>query len=222
MGMKKNVLCLIAKLGLRGYLAKKPMKLGLLKRHFNRWKLPEFPEDLSKRLMVETKLSAFSVLEQAELSRFVRIGRELDCVCFVNAVLAYYVRRHRFVFTEEILQCLGTPELQTCETMLDLYECTVESTENLHHFFQKSLLVRRRLSSSSGLSGIGPFNRYVKEQWETRREELRNICLTTKSTNVMKILSVEWKSDPGIRKRYQTVKTDPETPNSESPVPTSS
>lgn len=220
MRMKKNILCLIAKLGLRGYLAKKPMKLGLLKRHFNRWQLPEFPEDLSKRLLVETKLSAFSVSEQAELSRFVRIGRQLDCVCYINAVLAYYVRRHRFVFTEEVLHLLGTPELQTCEAMQDLYECTVESTENLHHFFEKSLLVRRRLSSSSGISGIGPFNRYVKEQWETRRDELRHICLTTKSTNVMKILSVEWKSDPEVRKRYQTVTTKPDPPTPESQVST--
>ena len=202
--MKKNLLCTISKLGVRAYLAKKPMKLGLLKRHFNRWKFLDFPESLTTRLLTETKLSTFSPTEQTTLAEFLRLGKQIDCVNYVKAVCDFYIKRHRFKFTDDVHLLLGQPTLPTCDYMLDLFDSTVGPTERHLKYFERSFLVRRRLSKSSSVSSIGPFNRYVKDQWEKRRQELRTVCLETRSTNVMKLLSVEWQRDPSLREQYKT------------------
>jgi hypothetical protein len=201
--MKKTLLCVIAKTGVQEYLAKKTFKMGMIKRCFNRWDGSlSLSGPLLKRIQVATKWNSFSADEQQLIQTAMHAGRQQDCIAYMRDVVQFYIKRHRFTFADEVHQCLQT---DLCDLTFDhlhpLYACTVEPIERLHKCFQASLRVRRR-TTSNGAYSVGPFNCYVRDQWLQRPDELRQICLQTKSTNVMKTLSKEWRENPALREQY--------------------
>jgi hypothetical protein len=200
--MKKNLLRLIAKLGVHDYTNKKTAKMGLIKRCLQRWQPTNLTEELRARIATTTKWSSFDHRDQQTILTIMLHGRQGDCMLYMRAAIEYYIKRHRFVFPDETHQGLRNTET-TFEALHLLFAATVEHMEQLHHCFQRSLRVRRRRLSDSGVYRIGPFNKYVQDQWKLRPVELRQICLTTKSTNVMKLLSSEWRNTPAIQAQYK-------------------
>jgi hypothetical protein len=201
--MKKSLLCTILKQGRVKYIESPVPKANTLQRMLSRWnesKSISIPDNMKSILTGPLKKSDLTSVEKAELKSLCTHGRQRDCVQMMTQCLSYYVKRHRFKFSEEIQDIITKP--MTYDICSGVFEETVEQFEAKHKFFEKSLSVKRNQGNPGRIIKIGPFNKYVKDQWNKRREELRGVCLKGKSTDVMKLLSTEWNADTTLRKQY--------------------
>jgi hypothetical protein len=180
----------------------------MIKRCFQRWGMcVELPDALRTQITTATKWSTFTTDDQQTIRAAMIDGRQRDCVVYMHAVIQYYIKHHRFKFSEEVREYLQTPAAEmTFDALHPMYVCTVENMEREQKCFQASLRVRRR--TVGGTHTVGPFNCYVRDQWQQRPDELRTICLQTKSTNVMKLLSKEWQGCQETREKYKKTSQD--------------
>lgn len=210
--MKKSMMLSIIKNGTAAYVNAPVPKLATLKRMFDRWnesKLTLIPNEIIETVHECITKKAKLTPEQSTMVKSLYVeGRKRECVYMLKQCMAYYIRRHRFNFPENVHDELNKPinEL-TYETCSCIFSDTVEQFESRHKFFEKTLQTKRNngTDGANKEAKIGPFNRYVKDQWNKRRDELRTVCLNGKSTDVMKLLSSEWNADISIRKQYATV-----------------
>jgi hypothetical protein len=213
MQLRKATMALIIKLGVREYVQLKVCKTGTIRSNIMRWQQSgaiSIPKEMEQVMQTITKKTALSTFQQDHLDAMTTDGRTRDAVETMKQCMLFYIRRHRFRFADDIHDEISKSSDQIeYETMLGMFENTVSVFESKHHFFDK-FVSKKRCLKKTGKDGnitvpiLGPFNRYVKDQWMNRREELRTICLHGKSTDVMKLLSTEWKGDPELQTAYKT------------------
>jgi hypothetical protein len=210
--MKNSVLLLIAKMGVRAYTNQRIGKLSSAKRLIRRWTESDTIKETEylKDLLRHTATKNMSSEERDCLRMFLQTGRKGDAMVFMKNVVGFYMKRHRFKFDDDVSETLNNPTA-SFDVMYTVYESTVEQVERIHNFYFKSIVRSTRGTQRRDGTRVGPFNMYVKDQWRIRRDELRSICLNQKSTDVMRILSNEWKSDKQIRDRYMNEGSMPTT-----------
>jgi hypothetical protein len=205
--MSKAMIFQISKTGISTYVNTHICKSSSIRKNLKRWtnaKVISVPIDVFDACEGSNQATVDPDM-QTKVVVLCNQGRQSDGASFIKQCMMYYHKKHRFVFGEEIMELLND-ETTSFTVLQEVFSVTVEPTENSLHYFHKSLLKRKtrvmNVSSTTNTNRIGPFNRYVKEQWLNRREELRAICAGSKSTDVMKLLSSEWRSDPELKSRY--------------------
>lgn len=203
--MKRSLSLLIAKMGVSAYTEQRIGKMSSAKRAINRWSLIgiiSLDKDVKNILTMPTTKS-LSMGERATITTILSTGRQYDAIEFMKSVVSFYTKKHRFQFGEDVTDKMTQPDISFA-CMSSVYESTVAHIESIHNFYFKSIVRSARGTQQRRGVRVGPFNRYVKDQWALRRDELRSICLEHKSTDVMRLLSGEWNADQGIRTKYMS------------------
>lgn len=211
--MKKSLMLSIMKNGMSTYVNTPVPKVSSMKRMLSRWEESKtLPINDNVRTIIQdatTKKEKPSPEQMELLKNFFMTGKQRDCIHLMKQCINYYIRRHRFKFSPEVHDVLSKPidevDYDVCES---IFTGTIGEFEAKHKFFEKTLQNKRNTNGGNNTTmtvKIGPFNRYVKDQWNQRRDELRQVCLNGKSTDVMKLLSSEWNADVSIRRQYTTV-----------------
>jgi len=202
MRTKKSILTHISKMGVRKYVERGFTNLNIMKRNLKRWNKSDYvdvDQDLLTVVSSTNKKSQLSLVQIQKLMDLCRRYRKLDACIFIKECISFYVKRHKFKFDVQIHDNVQSELNHDYNTLYTIFTDTVESIECTHRYFGK-YLQRPRCQKQS--RKIGPFNMYVKDQWKTREQELRSICINKQSTDVMKLLSLEWKSKPDVRMEY--------------------
>ena len=202
MKIKKSILTHISRVGVRTYVEREFTNLTIMKRNIKRWVKYEYIDTKNTLLNIVTntrKKSQLSLLQIQKLMELCRQCREMDACVFMKECISFYIKRHKFTFDVQIHDHIRSELEHDYNTLYTIFTDTVSSIECSHGYFKRSLQKPKCKKQSTK---IGPFNMYVKDQWKTREQELRSICMDKQSTEVMKVLSSEWKSKPDIRREY--------------------
>jgi hypothetical protein len=211
--MSKSIMYQISKVGVPSYVNIHICRINVIRKNLKRWM------DTNQLTVPQDVLEIYNSPKQNlapdmenRVTQLCKDGRQIDAISFMKQCMMYYHKKHKFVFGTEIMELLDN-ETTSFSVLSEVFSTTVEQTEKNLHYFQSSLLKRKQrvTDASTKTNRIGPFNRYVKDQWTTRREELRHICAGSKSTDVMKLLSLEWRSNPTLKLQYSStpVHVDP-------------
>jgi len=204
--MKRTVRTAIAKMGINAYVNRPIGKMNTVQRLVARLALENttaisIPTDFQHVLSTTTVIKELTPEHRTVLNDIVTRSRKLDCTRFMQETIQFYMRRHRFKFDEEV-RTVVQDEQASFEAVEAVYASTVAGMEVQHGMFTKSLTRRRRPHAGSSRP-IGPFNRYIRDQWALRRDELTAICTQSRSTDVMRVLSREWKDSVELRTQYE-------------------
>jgi antitoxin component of MazEF toxin-antitoxin module len=211
--LSKSIMLHVSKIGVSTYVNNHVCKINSIRKNLKRWtdsKKVMIPDDILEACTV-TKGVSVNPETQVKLVEWCLQGRQSDATFYMRQCMMHYHKKHRFTFDAEIMDLLNSDDT-TYAVLREVFSVHVEQTETNLHYFQRTLTKRKQKvmnassssPSSSNINRIGPFNRYVKDQWINRREELRAICATSKSTDVMKLLSKEWQMNPELKAQYST------------------
>ena len=138
--------------------------------------------------------------------------------------LIYYEDHHGIELTKKdarvVESALQRPKRTKVERLKGIYDNALCGMEEKHHYYHKNAKKRAagvprasRKRPERPDSGSAPkkhlrYNVFIQESWRTRREEFDNIVQKSSITEVMKMLSNEWKKNPELKDKYQKIADD--------------
>jgi len=155
---------------------------------------------------------ALSDEAKAVINPLYRKVKDYETVEFMAKCLLHYEQQHNFVFlakhAKTIERALANPKSVKYSVMLNIYQHYLCGIEELHRYYGQSHLVKpakrvRATEPSKKPKKVQPYNLYICTQWKERREEFQKISKEQTASQVMVLLSTEWKNNPNLKTEYQ-------------------
>jgi hypothetical protein len=164
-------------------------------------------------------LDSTAVLD--ELRALYTTGLELEAIRWMAGCVVYYEAHHNITIRRRdqfvIERALTRPARVTIEKMRDLYDLYLCGMEQTHHYYSEYMRLDvknrdmpkrppRRCDSGNDkpkkVTKHLPYNLFIQEQWKARKEEFGIITKQENIAAVMRLLSVEWKTNPALKPEY--------------------
>lgn len=127
---------------------------------------------------------------------FIEKMLRLDAVDYVSSCSAFYAKYHKL--TE-----FQVDSTMSQDSVLDMFRTQgLGQLECNNDRYQRFRNKPKRPSERK----VGPFNKFIRDQWSERRDELRAVAKEKGSTGVMQKLGQEWRNDEELRNKYRTSK----------------
>lgn len=180
-------------------------------------KVPKELKTLFKKINShESKVEGeeLEILDQAYLE-----AKNVSGVHYMAQCLQYYSEHHNIPIKKKdqviIERALTKPTKVTINTMQEIFDHYLCGMEQRHKYFElysrsgkKVAGVPVKVSNKQATKTkkkIQPYNLFVRDQWEKRREEFMHLAATQKSgaATIMQKLSNEWKANANLKSEYQ-------------------
>jgi hypothetical protein len=173
----------------------KTTTLTTINKHFRNWakSYPDLQIDPKKTMSLLRKQSSINECSDEVQAMYMECLSR-DIVQLLKSCFAFYLKKHKFVLTEDDNTTLQSLSPQTVNSGISLFNTTIGPIEKRYMFFSNRNM-RRVKSTGNPKKKIGEFNLFIKEQWASRKDELSALCKDGKgSSSVMKKLALEWKN----------------------------
>ena len=155
-----------------------------------------------------------------DLDALYRKCLELEAVEWIAEVLLYYEDQHNIEILKRdqhiIERAHARPTRVTFVKMLQLYNHYLCDLEDKHGYYaiykktdvkakdkQKREKMQTDAPAVKKLAKAQPYNLFIQEQWILRRPEFNEIASKTSVSEVMRLLSVEWKANTKLEEEYK-------------------
>jgi len=198
--------------------------VATMKKAINGWQSSHsnftVPKELRK--ILRTVSGPHATLEDKEVLEQVSVlykkGLTLDAVKFMGLALLYYEDNHNIELRKRDLPLIErsakTPDKVAHEKIAAVYTNYLRDLEETSGYYARHVRHNtkpkeapkreREVVVAKPTNRHLPYNLFIQQQWTDRREEFQAIIKDHGITEVMKRLSVEWKTNPQLKVDFQS------------------